>query len=577
MIKQVDIENFQVLEGSWSLHPVTQFAGHNGSGKTGLGRAIFWAYTGRDISGQASTDHYVREKDRTMLVRLTTDNGTEIERRQVPSGSKSIKVNGQTFTQEQFEKMLPVPWQVFGSIFLVGFFDNLTEMEKREIFMRITPEVDRNQVFAEMVGLHPSKVSIDWNTPTKKLHEAWKQKVKDSETFIATQQGRLSKSQEQLAGMTQQTVIRDTSGMEAEAQNLNLQLSKINHGLRERDRWESTRVARENAVAQAAKAQDHNTRVAGQREELQKQERDLSAKLQVARDKVGELRTKLMELKPANIVKKGLLEPGPCPTCAKQLSPDYVKKFNKEKMGFDDGYDFEAVAAPVKKEFAAAELDVNELNTQHRQVMTQLAGLAPMMVPTVPELTPEPLPVDTAQIKEIQQKISAKQEEIGTLKAQNMAATQARAAKEKLAADIDKATQEIKEHQDSLVLAQKITEALHPVRGIDAKVLEIKMAAVKCEGIEFVVRDFQKNGEPYDCFKVKVNGIPYANLSEGQKIKTSLAVAKMIDDLSGNKVRATFVDNVELVDNFEVPARPVPEQLLITRVTKGPLAVTALN
>ena len=59
MIKFLEVRNFQVLDGIYDFDVRNKLAGHNGSGKTSLGRAIIFCYTGRDIAGSTSTDHYI--------------------------------------------------------------------------------------------------------------------------------------------------------------------------------------------------------------------------------------------------------------------------------------------------------------------------------------------------------------------------------------------------------------------------------------------------------------------------------------------------------------------------------------
>lgn len=135
MIKDVVIVNFENLDGQFLFNRANVIAGRNGSGKTAIGRAILFAYTGRDRSGSQSTAHLIKQGADAMEVTVTLKSGVTISRKQTKT-TKTVRVNGKAITNEEFEKLMPVSWDVFGSVFLPGFFDVLSEAEKRQLFMK---------------------------------------------------------------------------------------------------------------------------------------------------------------------------------------------------------------------------------------------------------------------------------------------------------------------------------------------------------------------------------------------------------------------------------------------------------
>ena len=578
MIKHLEIENFEVLNGTYDFGKVTKLSGHNGAGKTGIGRAILWLYTGRDVTGSQATDYYVADKDAPMAVRARMHNGTEIERRQLKSGTKTIKVNGKTMSQKDFETALPVSWQLYSSIFMVGFFANLGPAEQREIFMSITPDIDKAEIFGELVGMHPSKVGIDFKTPTVKLWNEAKQQKKGMEEMVARYTGQLENTDVMVNRVSLNTAepIRETSPLKAQINQLKKDLDKAYEDDRNRAHWEAASTA-------AKKFDEHYSTIVQSNEELElKKERlvcrkdELGEQIVPLQDEWTRLENRIRNASKQTVdSSKGfLLEQGPCKVCEKPLSKKYVDEINaKRGMKTPPKTDVKK----LEKELEALKKKVQPIRDELNEVTHELHYLPkPQEVPEKVEVGEEPPLVAKETILALKDSIQANEDELRTIETANHEIQSSREQLKKLEADKVDLISKIASKKKNVELAEKIVEALHPVKGIDAKVLEKKMESVKdlAHPIEFVLRDFRKNGDPVDCFKIRVNGIPYEALSDGQKIKVNLRISWILDELVGRKVNVHFIDNVELVDRFELPEA---EQVFYTHVNTESLKVEVMN
>lgn len=581
MIKFLEVRNFEVLDGIYEFGEFNKLSGRNGSGKTAIGRAVLFCYTGRDVTGSQSTDHLVKEKEEPMSVKITTDKGLEIERRQTKT-TKTIKVNGKTLNQDEFEKMMPVGWDVFASAFFTGFFNLLPEMQKRELFMSITPKVDKAEVFSEMVGIHPSKVLIDWDTPIKALYEKWNEKRKGLTKDVADLGGRLTILNQQREGMKLESVP-DVNEYRAKKVELTGAIEAMTLNLRQHDIWKSqkeiqARLETEYATEEKKYQQKlglYENELEGVQQKtagLKKLLSDQRMSVQRAESELGDLQGQLSKI-PGTAVE---LKLGNCPTCEQKVSETRVASRNKvneeilsKKKELTDQVKLKISERDILKK-RSGEMDVEIARLERPLSQPQ----APKK-PTVKDLGKEPTRPNEGQIVGLKANLEECNDLIRKASFIDEQNKTIQKTIDQLAVQIQQTTEKKATIGIEIELTEKVTEALHPQRGIETKIIEMKMKTIQLEGIEFVLRDYMKNGTAFDCFKVTANGIAYDFLSEGQKIKVSIRIAALIDHLIGKKVNMRFVDNVDLMDGSGLPLieSDLVGQVFLAKVSSGDLLI----
>lgn len=539
MIKFLEVRNFQCLDGEYEFKDVNYLKGKNGAGKTAMARAILFAYTGRDEHGDQSTSRLMKNPEETMYVKIITIEGIEIERRQTKS-SKTVKVNGVQYSNEDFERMMPVSPGVFASCFMSGHFSNLPEMEKRLIFMSVTKPVDKGELFAKMVGMHPTKIEIDWSIPTKKLYTSWNRSRLEKEKELKKNEGQLIAVGKMLAELKIGTLINFDGNIErlADIEKERAVASKLiaAKGLWQHKKEEFDKIEQENSSLDEINCQKI--------EKLKKLKIFIAEdkeKLTAARDKYQAMRAELKAL-PSKIE----LRIGECPLCESNITKTKVNAMNarnrkaiKTRAEIKSGLvAHEHIIENLKDRFKAYEIDELKLVTRERRTSVN------------PGKCPEG---DCSSIENLIEEASVRNKKLREDSVWNENIMTQRKLKIKYEKIIAETTSIIDKLNVDYDFTQRVTNALHPDKGIDVEVIKEKMKDVKLKDVEFVLTDHLKNGVSYDCFKIKYKGILYPYLSEGQKIKVSAQIATLVDTLIGVKVGMLFVDNVELMDEKNIP------------------------
>jgi exonuclease SbcC len=152
-LKKIIIRNFRgtkerVFNFKDSLNTIS---GKNMSGKTTIGEAILFAFTG-NIRGtdKNKMDFIVNTNEKESSVIIETDTNLIIER--TKDSKVSLKVNGQYMSQEQFEltyglnqdKLLCGMWS--------GEFMKLDSKDRRDMIVSLFPKQDRAKIFKDLIG-----------------------------------------------------------------------------------------------------------------------------------------------------------------------------------------------------------------------------------------------------------------------------------------------------------------------------------------------------------------------------------------------------------------------------------------
>lgn len=145
ILTAIDFKNH--VRKAVTLEGVTAIQGKNGAGKTAILEALIFALYGKDFYGNIAVDHYVRSGTISATVILEKE-GFNIKRSAGPS-ENSVYVNGVKSKVSEAVAAVPPMDIAMPIINPLYFLYEMTDIQKRELFMKIMPQKSRVDVFAE--------------------------------------------------------------------------------------------------------------------------------------------------------------------------------------------------------------------------------------------------------------------------------------------------------------------------------------------------------------------------------------------------------------------------------------------
>lgn len=143
-------------------------SGCNGTGKSSIAEAIIFALFGRTRTGNSSTDCLIHEASESSSVAVEFDTGTVVLREQSRLYGTSIKINGEIATQQTLDSALP-EFKTFISVFLIGYFSDLSDSDQRAMLLQFAPDLDYIKLFEDYTRKPAilKKHKIDFNNIDK--------------------------------------------------------------------------------------------------------------------------------------------------------------------------------------------------------------------------------------------------------------------------------------------------------------------------------------------------------------------------------------------------------------------------
>jgi len=119
-------------------------SGRNGEGKTSILEGIIFSLFGRNFYGKVACDMYIK-KGALGATSILTMGGTEIKR--TVGTENSVYLNGAKSKVAEAGSLFPTAEMALPVINPLYFMLEMTDVDKRELFMRLLPVIDRQEVF----------------------------------------------------------------------------------------------------------------------------------------------------------------------------------------------------------------------------------------------------------------------------------------------------------------------------------------------------------------------------------------------------------------------------------------------
>lgn len=561
-----NFKNFGDVEFEFSGKNV--LSGRNGAGKSSILDGIMFLLYGRTADGSlAESTKLIKNGEEKCSVSAMFNDGTSLKRvrsekaTRVYYGDGSQEELDSQVTQRDLESIIP-PYEIFASIFHVGFFMSQDDKKKREMILSLTEIDDENARVLELIGQsikYFDKYGISLQD-FPKAHKRCLDLRREAESDIVGEKAMIEI-------LSTEIKIPDYP----ETNDIDSRISAMRASGEEWLKYE--RLFAEYQIKKG-NHDDYLLRKSKLKEALDSlvlpglpAEYDYD-KLQSLNGKLAVLKN---EYEKQRILIENFVSNPICGTCGQTVSSDILASYrasleeikkegirlkeevqveNELKLKYEQDLDSYNQAV---RERSRLQNDLKELSF----VVEPLEPRKPDVVfhrPSYDALIEEKRAIDSAIILHEE------------------AASRELARKEQL----DRHKQSLSMLEET-VYEINIVLALVAPKGIPSELMRMRLDMVHSvlgkyvDGAEIITLEPLKNGmDIKEIFTVQVDGKEYSKLSYGEKMKLDIAISRTIDDLTGNSVGMLFLDNSESIDH--VP--DIPNQSFIARVSDGDFTIT---
>lgn len=476
------------------------------------------------------TSYIVRRERTEKQTRITLLDGSQSEEDSV-------------ITQRELESIVP-DYELMQAVFNIGYFMKLSDIEKREFLIKLTPEIDKSKLYFELGGTQELMDKYCLGEFESGIHNRLLKLNRDNDSELT----RLN------------VLIKDSLPIEIPELKLEdptKEFQKIKEEYKNyvllQEEWNKY----VDDITHAEKAKKYN-------EDLQKEIDNIIIK---NIEKPSDLRLKAL-IKQKNDLQPTISIPeNKCPTCLQEINVEHKNKVDAvNSIRIANIQKFESAIDAERKRFTTQENEYAEEETKKRKRESLQNSFKDIIVPIEPK--EELYEFDVKKEKEIEEKYKEYQAEksrIELLKLQEeerqIKVADMKNAREIVLKKIEEINKLLPIFSNTGIPAKEIEMKLEPI------ITEFKKLLPECR-IELV--EMLKNGMgTKEVFNIYYNDIEYAKMSTGEKMKVDCAISQIIDDLSGRQVGVYFLDNAESID--EIPN--IREQCFISKVSNKKLTI----
>jgi exonuclease SbcC len=535
LIKRIKLQNFKKFQNKeFEFKEENKIYGKNGEGKSTIADAIFFCFYGRTSEGSlAESTKYIKDGEAKCLVEVEFEKDGQdftVRRERTESQTRITFIDGSqseedsVITQRELESMVP-DYELMQSVFNVGYFMSLTDKEKREFLLRLTPEIDKEKLYTKLGG-------------TEELSKKYPLNFFDIEATHKMLLKRNRENNEELVRI--KAVIDESSEIEVpeitlkdRSEELALEKDKYKKFLEVEQLWRdySSKVLQYNA--------DKTTN-----EAIEKQIAEIKIEevVEPSQLNLNNLKLKRNELRPTIHITEEK-----CPTCLQDITDEHKNKVlavNHTRLE-----NIAKIEDAIEKETA----NYNQKLAKYQEYIQGKSkkqslknSLREIVLPEEP--TEQRFEFDTAEEREteaLQREYESESIKIELLQSHEL--------------ERQGKISQLRERVVLLVTEINEVNKLLPifsVSGIPQLEMEMKITPIIEEikkllpTAEIKLLELLKNKLAYkEVFSLSVEGIEYAKLSHGQKMSVDITLSQVIDDLSDKKVGCYFIDNAESISS----------------------------
>lgn len=556
-LKKLKLENFKKMESfSYDFKDENFIEGKNGTGKSMIKDAIIFCLYNKTSDGSAEkSSNFIKNGQTKATVELTFEiNNQEytIRRERTLLSTKITLIDGSQseedsqINQRELESFIP-EYELFQSVFNIGYFMTLPDKEKRDFILSLTPAIDKEQIFLEMI-----KGTDLVNSPEFDFNDIRK-----------THKNILSERREKEDEITRLTaLIENSKSLEIVDFNSELFAKKLEEfKILENSKKEYEKV--KNQYEEYNKIANYNCSINNDNNKI---------KETLSNIKLNEIR-KPTQIKLNNLIAKlkslrtYVLPEEKCPTCYQAIDPthknkveQYNNKVTQEIKSLNAEIDIEKI------NFSNANKEWQDNERQKEKIRLLEAKIKPLIEnkkPTLPLIDfNETLFFEAKkEIEELDRKRELYKYQLNE--------------ETKRLEQLKKWKEERSNASARINILNKLKDIFSP-SGIPAEEMRIKMKPIMEMFNKFIpnskietLRLLKSGLDSKEIFEISVDGKDYSRMSLGEKTRIDIALSQIIDDLSGNIVSMFFLDNSEILD--ETPK--IKPQFFIAKVTNDNLII----
>lgn len=501
--------------------------GKNGEGKTSVLEGIVFALFGRNFYGKVATDVYVKNGAPCGTAILTMDN-TEIKRTQ--GDDNAVYLNGAKSKVAEVGSLFPSVEMALPVINPLYFMYEMTDSDKRELFMKLLPPISREEIFKKHYSDRKDLVDRFRGSSLRNVRD----QIKNSETILNANLGQIS------------TYELDIKEKDEKIEEIRKNMPEAPEGVLEREKEvqkELDKLQKELGLLgnPQARIDEYKKELDEYKAEVEPIVEKLKAKnFSEAAEKVSSAKEEIeqqYESLREDIAKKKLIlgqleqfEDGSCPLCKQPVASaqERIEETTKELEQLND----EVIAVKTKldkyveinKKFETLRdnvtrcvngMKLHQKNvSKYEKLLSDIKGLEEQLVGNSKEDFKNAVEIERQRevVKILQNEILSKKGTVAKLKSTN----------EKL--------------QNDLPDLKLLEEALSN-KGVDAWIAKehaktIEKLVGKYMDLEVVtVLENKTNDNTKEVFEVTKDGVSFRSMSFGERLKVSVAFGLVLRDL----------------------------------------------
>jgi len=555
-LKNIRLINFKKFdeEVSFDFKDTNLILGKNGEGKTAIKDALIFCLYNRTPDGSLSdSPRHITNGKIKCLVELIFENNNKTHTIRRERTYKQTRITYQDgsqsqddskITQETLESLIP-SFKNFSAVFNIGWFMSLTDREKRDYILELTPKIDRISIFEKLGGKEEyiEKFGLFFDNLDRTHKNLLTIRLENEKEIEAMQ-----------------IFMRDSLPIDIPI-NSNTE-SSIELGNLKKLQEDSIKI--DYQWKEYERIKEHNISVETNNKELEKKISEIEIlNLSIPnQDKINSLISKKNEY-----TKQISLPKETCPTCFQDVSIDHrnkIKKINDENKANLEKIEKILLAEQRSYKESLEEYNTNEENKKKKLMYETQFG--DPIVNTKPELSI--IEVDTVKITNIeseQEKYILQENTIKVLTEQE---------KHRL--------KKIEKYRDNIVVLKHENETLTKLisifspKGIPAEEMNQKLEPLKEQfqkllpKSDIITLEPLKNEMGYkEVFRVLVDGKDYDKLSLGEKTRVDISLSQIINSMLPEKIDMFFLDNSEILDS----SISLPVQSFICKVNNKQLKI----